>query len=223
MASTLVAPARSKRLEDPLEYLPCSRTAAYKKSEIIYTHGEATKNLYLILAGKVKITRQAEDGTQSLVDIYHTDEFFGEAALLRPATRSEEAQTVEQTRLMMWTSEEVEDAVSKRPPLAVALLQVFSQRLSDFTSRIQSLSADGTDARLARSLVHFAGRFGTVEDDGGVRMMPFTHELLAQYVGTSREIITLYMNQFRRQGYVQYSRKSMLLYRDALREWLQRN
>ncbi len=31
-------------------------------------------------------------------------------------------------------------------------------------------------------------------------MMPLTHELLSQYVGTSREIVTHYMNQFRRQG-----------------------
>ena len=85
--------------------------------------------------------------------------------------RSEEAQTVEKTRLMMRTSAEVEDAVIKRPPLAVALLQVFSQRLSNFTNRIQSLPADGTDARLARSPVHFAGRFGTVEDDGGVSVI----------------------------------------------------
>ena len=57
-------------------------------------------------------------------------------------------------------------------------------------------------------------------DDGSVQMIPFTHELLSQYVGTSREIVTHYMNQFRRQGYLRYSRKGIMLYRDALREWL---
>ena len=46
-------------------------------------------------------------------------------------------------------------------------------------------------------------------------MIPFTHELLSQYVGTSREIVTHYMNQFRRQGYLRYSRKGILLHRDA--------
>jgi hypothetical protein len=40
-------------------------------------------------------------------------------------------------------------------------------------------------------------------------MIPFTHELLSQYVGTSREIVTHYMNQFRRQGYLRYSRKRL--------------
>jgi CRP-like cAMP-binding protein len=39
-------------------------------------------------------------------------------------------------------------------------------------------------------------------------------------VGTSREIVTHYMNQFRRQGYLRYSRKGIILYHDAFKEWL---
>ena len=53
--------------------------------------------------------------------------------------------------------------------------------------------------------------------------MPFTHELLSQYVGTSREIVTHYMNQLRRQGYLKYSRKGISLNREALRDWLRRD
>ena len=51
-------------------------------------------------------------------------------------------------------------------------------------------------------------------------MLPLTHELLSQYVGTSREVVTQYMNQFRRQGYLRYSRKSIILYRAPFREFL---
>jgi hypothetical protein len=39
-------------------------------------------------------------------------------------------------------------------------------------------------------------------------------------VGTSREIVTHYMNTFRRQGYLRYSRKGILIYRDAMKDWL---
>jgi CRP-like cAMP-binding protein len=62
-----------------------------------------------------------------------------------------------------------------------------------------------------------------VEEDGSVRMTPFTHELLSQYVGTSREIVTQYMNQFRRQGYLKYSHKGIVLYREAFRDWLRQD
>jgi hypothetical protein len=97
------------------------------------------------------------------------------------------------------------------------------QRTIDFTHRIESFSVDNIARRLARSLIRFSERLGTPEDDGSIRMVPFTHELLSQYVGTSREIVTHYMNQFRRQGYLRYSRKGIILYRDAFKEWLRQN
>jgi len=50
--------------------------------------------------------------------------------------------------------------------------------------------------------------------------MPFTHDLLSRYVGTSREIITQYMNRFRKQGYLSYSRQGILLHRDTLQSLL---
>ena len=108
----------------------------------------------------------------------------------------------------------------RRPKLAVALLQILVQRTIEFTHRIESFSVDNIARRLARSLIRFSERLGAEAEDGSVRMVPFTHELLSQYVGTSREIVTHYMNQFRRQGYLKYSRKEVVLYRDAFKEYL---
>lgn len=121
---------------------------------------------------------------------------------------------------MTWTATEIEEIIMKRPKLAIALLQILVQRTIDFGHRIESFSVDNIARRLARSLIRFSERLGVEEEDGSVRMVPFTHELLSQYVGTSREIVTHYMNQFRRQGYLKYSRKGIVLYREAFREWL---
>ena len=176
-----------------------------------------------MIDGKVKVSRLADDGHQVVVDIYQPDEFFGESAFLNLPHRSEQATALENTKLMTWTTAEIEDIVMKRPRLAVALLQILVQRTIDFTHRIESFSVDNIARRLARSLIRFSERLGARRRTASVRMVPFTHELLSQYVGTSREIVTHYMNQFRRQGYLRYSRKGIILYRDAFREWLRQN
>jgi CRP/FNR family transcriptional regulator len=124
---------------------------------------------------------------------------------------------------MTWTAPEIEEIIARRPRLAVALLQILVQRTLDFTHRIESFSVDNIARRLARSLIRFSERLGVPEADGAVRMTPFTHELLSQYVGTSREIVTHYMNQFRRQGFLRYSRKGIILYREAFQNWLREN
>ena len=61
---------------------------------------------------------------------------------------------------------------------------------------------------------------GDPEEDGSVRMFPLTHALLSEDIGTTREIVSKYMNQFRKQGYLQYSRKGIVLHRDAFHNWL---
>jgi len=195
----------------------------YRKGQTIYNQDQPSTSLYLVIDGKVKVVRLADDGHQVVVDIYQADEFFGESAFLSLPHRSEQATVLEDARLMAWGTQEIEEIVMKRPRLAVALLQIQVQRTLDMTERIESFSADNIARRLARSLIRFSERLGTVETDGSVRMSAFTHELLSQYVGTSREIVTHYMNQFRRMGYLQYSRRGIVMYRDAFQEWLRQS
>jgi len=223
MASSPTAFAPHKSLEDPLAHLPCSTIVEYRKGQTIYNQDQPSTSLYLVIEGKVKVVRLADDGHQVVVDIYQSDEFFGESAFLSLPHRSEQSTALEDTKLMAWGTQEIEDIVMKRPRLAVALLQIQVQRTLDMTQRIESFSADNISRRLARSLIRFSERLGTVEADGAIHMAAFTHELLSQYVGTSREIVTHYMNQFRRMGYSQYSRRGIVLYRDAFVQWLRQN
>ena len=212
--------AHQRALEDPLLHLPCSIIVEFNKGQMIYNQDQPSTSIYLVIDGKVKVCRLADDGRQVVVDIYQPDEFFGESAFLGLTQRSEIAVALENTKVMTWTTNEIEEITMKRPKLAIALLQLLVQRSMDFGYRIESFSVDNIARRLARTLIRFSERLGSKNDDGSVQMIPFTHELLSQYVGTSREIVTHYMNQFRRQGYLRYSRKGIMLYRDALREWL---
>lgn len=214
------APQQPRPLEDPLAHLPCSTILEYRKGQTIYSREQPSGGIFLVIDGKVKVCRLADDGRQVVVDIYQPDEFFGESAFLGSAQRSELAVALESTKVMTWTTGEIEDVATRRPRLAIALLQLLVQRSMDFGSRIESFSVDNISRRLARALIRFSERLGHEGENGSVQMIPFTHELLSQYVGTSREIVTHYMNQFRREGYLTYSRKGIVLHRDALTEWL---
>ena len=214
---------QQRSLEDPLAHLPCSTILEYKKGQTIYDQDQPSSSIYLVIGGKVKVCRVADDGRQVVVDIYQADEFFGESAFLGNPNRAELAVALEGTKLMTWSTAEIEEISTRRPKLAIALMQLLVQRSVAFAERIESFSVDNIARRLARTLIRFSDRLGLRSDDGSIQMIPFTHELLSQYVGTSREIVTHYMNLFRRQGYLRYSRKGIMLYRDAMKEWLREN
>jgi CRP-like cAMP-binding protein len=110
----------------------------------------------------------------------------------------------------------------RRPRLAVSLMQLMAQRSIYFAQRIVSFSRDTIDRRVARALIRFSERFGTKADDGSICMPPFTHEVLSQYVGTTRETLSHSMIQFRLKGFIKYSRREIILY-GSLREWTNQN
>src|ERR1035438_7335104 len=91
MASITVRIATQKVLEDPLALLPCSSIAEFKKGQLIYNQDQPSTNIYLVIEGKVKVSRMGDDGRQVVVDIYQPDEFFGESAFLDLPQRSEQA------------------------------------------------------------------------------------------------------------------------------------
>jgi len=220
MASSTTSLASKTRIEDVLAHLPVSSTTEYGKGQVIYGPDSPSTSIYLVVTGKVEISHMAADGSQVLLEIVRPDELFGESAFLDPSRCSERATAVENAKVMTWAISDMEGLVTKRPRLAVALLQILAQRNAESARRIESFAIDSIEQRLARSLLRFSERLGTLEEDGSERMMPFTHALLSRYVGTSREIVTHYMNRFRKQGYVSYSRDGIYLYRDALKTML---
>jgi CRP/FNR family transcriptional regulator len=170
----------------------------------------------------VKVSSSLDDGTVSVVDIYTTDEYFGEGGLLGKFQREESAVALESVSLMSWTAGEIEEQVERIPKLGMALLRMMVQRCVEFEERVQSLALEKTTERVARSLLRFAERWGEPQADGSVRIPPLTHQLLSEYVGTSREIVTFQMNHLRSRGYMSYSRKGINVQSESLREYVDR-
>lgn len=216
---TLAQETPETRIEDVLAHLPMSRISEYGTGQVIYGPECPSSSIYLLVAGKVRISQLAAR-TEVLHDIIRPEEIFGESAFLDSRNASERAIAAEKCKVMSWEVADMEKLVTNRPRLAVALMQIFAHRSAQAAIRIESFATDNIEQRLARSLLRFSERLGTLEPGGTERMMPLTHVLLSQYVGTSREIITHYMNRFRDKGYIQYSRRGIVLYRDDLKSVL---
>jgi CRP/FNR family cyclic AMP-dependent transcriptional regulator len=203
---------------DALEYLPCSALQQFARGQVIYDQNQTSDAFYLIMDGKVKVTRSAESRTV-LVDIYQQDEFFGESTFIG-SRHIERATALEPVRAMVWPVDQINLLCMDRPKLGIALLQFLVKRMKDIEGRIESLALDGIQRRLGRTLLRFSERFGEATSDGKVSMDSLTHQLLAEYVGTSREIVSHFMNEFRNTGHVEYSRRTTVVNTAGLTEWL---
>lgn len=210
----------SREFEDALMYLPRKSLTSFRKGQVIFDEHYPPVAMHLILKGRVKVTIPFHDGSESVVDIFSTDDFLGESALLGSYRYSGRAVALDNVSLMSWTANEIEEQSERQPKLGIALIHMLVQRELDYQDRLQSFALDKTPERVVRSLLRFADRLGAPGEDDCINIPPLTHQVLAEYVGTTREIITLQMNQLRHKGLLRYSRKGIQIYAQALRDHL---
>ena len=206
--------------EDPLTYLPRKPVQEFAKRRVIYDQHQPSDSLYVVILGRVKITTTAEDGFETIGRIVCSEGLFGEASLIGQPTRTESAVALDNVTLMSWSRSDIEQQIEREPRLGIALAQYMVRQCIELQDRIESMAVYKTPERVMLSLVQLASTLGTPMPDGSTRIASLTHHTIADYVGTSREIVTFQMNRLRRQGLLRYSRKFIDVYSPAMQQML---
>jgi len=206
--------------EDPLTYLPRKSVQEFAKGRTIYDAQQPNDHLFVVILGRVKISNTADDGCQTVGRIVCAEGLFGESCLIGSGSRSESAVALDTATLMSWSREEIERQIERVPRLGVALSQFLVRECISLQDRIESMAIYKTPERVMLALVQLAGDLGTPMADGAIRVGSLTHHTIAEYVGTSREIVTFQMNRLRRLGLIRYSRRFIDIYSQAMKEQL---
>ncbi|MBZ5727058.1 MAG: Crp/Fnr family transcriptional regulator [Acidobacteriia bacterium] len=206
--------------EDPLTYLPRKPAQEVPKGRTIYDGQRPSDGLYVVILGRVKIVSASEDGCQTIGRIVCAEGLFGESALLGQTKRSTSAVAIDNVTLMAWSREEIEQQIEQEPRLGIALSQYLVRQCLALQDRIESMAIHKTPERVMLALVQLAADLGTPQPDGSMQIGSLTHHTIADYVGTSREIVTFQMNRLRRLGLLRYSRKHIDIYSLAIQDTL---
>jgi CRP/FNR family transcriptional regulator, cyclic AMP receptor protein len=194
-------------VEDPLTYLPRKSVQEFTRRRVIYDAQQPTGYLYLVILGRVTVRLNSEDGCQTIARIVCADGIFGESALIGSAARQESAVALDDVTAMAWSREEIEMQIEREPRLGLALAQYLVRQCIELQDRIESLAVHKTPERIMLALAQLAVSMGTAMPDDATRIPAITHHTLAEYVGTSREIVTFQLNRLRRKGCLRYTRK----------------
>jgi CRP/FNR family transcriptional regulator, cyclic AMP receptor protein len=205
--------------EDPLTYLPRKSVQEFAKGRVIYSPQQPTEKLHLVVLGRVKVSSKAEDGNEIISRIICPEGLFGESVLVG-GRESESAVALDGATLISWTREEIEQQVEREPRLGLALTQYLVRQCIALQDRIESMAVHKTPERVMMALSQLARTAGKPLPDGTTRLGSLTHRTLAEYVGTSREIVTFQMNRLRRLGLIRYTRRYIDIYTHAIEEML---
>jgi len=181
------------------------------RGERLFSEGDTGDKLYIILSGKIKLTKAAPDGRENLLSVHGPGEMFGELSLFDPIPRTSSATAVTDAQLAGIAHDDLRAWLSTRPEVAMHLLQALAQRLR----RINEVKADlvftDVPGRVAKALLDLSDRFGVQTPDGVQVNHDLTQEELAQLVGASRETVNKALADFAARGWIQLAAKSVLV------------
>jgi CRP/FNR family transcriptional regulator, cyclic AMP receptor protein len=209
--------------QDPLDFLARKRVEDFAKGRLIYGVEKPSNGLYVVILGRVKVSTTADDGCHTLSRMVHAPGLFGEPSLVGPTDHRESATTLDNVTLMSWSREEIELQIEREPRLGIALSRYMVRECLELQDRIESMATHKTPERVMLALLQLAADLGTPTPEGATRVAALTHQTIAEFVGTSREIVTSQMNRLRRLGLCRYSRKFIDVYSPALREHLKQH
>lgn len=193
----------------------------FHRNEVIYHLDDLAQEIYLINSGRVKITRISLSGKEKIIDIYEAGDFFGELCLCENSRRTDQAAALNEVIVLSFKVNELLRVISKKPEATLELLMLFCQRLPEAQAQIETLAFDNIPRRLAKEFLKMS-RESSEKVALGIRVRQnLTHEELSQLVGTSREIVTTIMNQFRREGLIVYTRKNLVVNRVRMERYIE--
>jgi CRP-like cAMP-binding protein len=174
----------------------------------VFAQGDPAPTVMYVEEGAVRMSVLSPNGKEAIVAMLHPGHFFGEACLAGQSTRMATAMTIRRSTLRAIPRDEMIRHLHLKP----AFLDRFIAHMVKRNIRIEQDLIDqlfnSSEKRLARALL-LLGRSGEDVDAQGCVIPKITQELLAEMVGTTRARINLFMNKFRRLGFVEYKSSSM--------------
>ena len=183
----------------------------YQRDAVIFFESDPGDAMFMITAGRVKVTILSDDGREIILSILSDRDFFGEMALLDNEPRSATAIAVQETEVAVIHQKDFLSIVEKRPRVAINLLSALSDRLRKANHQIGSLALLDVYGRVAGVLLEMARDTGIRLKDGRIRFRRPTHQEIANMIGATRETVSRTISDLHRQGYIEIAGKNVII------------
>jgi CRP/FNR family transcriptional regulator, cyclic AMP receptor protein len=173
---------------------------SYRKNQVIFLEEDTGSYMYIVIAGKVKVTKSTAGGKETLLAIHRAGDFFGEMALLDGKTSPATVSAIEDCKIVTVSKTDFNNFLMRNDKIVRQIIQVLCLRLRQVWGQVQSLNYSSADSRIRSGILQLAKRHGVPDARGIIVDLKITHQELAEMVGTSRETVTRTLARLQKQG-----------------------
>lgn len=166
----------------------------FKKDQVIYYDGDKGNGLYLILKGRVKTVKLANDGRELMTAIHSAEEYLGVNALLSNEAYTDTATTLEDSQLCLIPKDQLDNLLNLYPDIAREFIKLLSNHIRDREEQLLQLAYNSVRKRMADTLVRLHKQQG-----GDFKI---SREDLAAMAGVATETVSRTLTDFKDENLI---------------------
>ncbi len=168
--------------------------------KIFYQPEDTSEVLFILKKGRVQLYRISPEGKKLVVDTIEAGSIFGEMAIIGQQMHNTFAESLEECLLCVMSRHDVERLILSKPSVALRIMDLMANRLREAEARMEDMAFKSIPARLAALLLR-------LRENQGDKIFGYSHQDLADAVGTYRETTTQTLNKFKADKLISIGRK----------------
>ncbi|MEO1251421.1 MAG: Crp/Fnr family transcriptional regulator [Pseudomonadota bacterium] len=190
--------------DDQLEgLLSAARATVFSSRKQIFAQGDESDCLYIILSGRIKISVYSDAGKETVLAFIGENEILGEMGVFDGGARSASATTLDETRAMRLSRQDIVNFLKDNPSVALHIIAALSQRLRETNKHLEDIATLPGAPRLARALLRLSELYGSDQEDGSVRIdIKVSQGNLGAHAGLMRENVNRQMKVWQSEGVI---------------------
>jgi CRP-like cAMP-binding protein len=184
----------------------------FAKNENLYSPGDHSNCIYFVKKGRIKIYYYNDYKAESIKAILSAGEIFGELALSGEEKRSEYAMAMDRgTMVYCCTYEDMLDIMEKNPGVSLHVVRLIGLRMLKMERKVELFVLKDARQRVIEFLRDAAEWKGKKVGTETLIETPLTHSDLAKLIGLSRQMLTVLLNELKRENIIYFDRRRILI------------
>ena len=174
----------------------------YQKGSRLFIEGQPAEGVFLLCSGRVKLTTHSRHGKALILGIATPGEVLGLHATVSNSLHETTAEVIEPCQVNFVKKCDFQRFLEQNADAGINAMRQMSLQYSLAFAQIRSLALSTNVAeKLARLLLGWSE--GRISNNGSIHMkVTFSHEEMAEMIGTSRETVTRLLKSFRDQDLI---------------------
>jgi len=179
------------------------KVVEFARKATIFAQGAPAKTVMYIQQGGVKLSVVNGVGKEAVVAMLGPGDFFGEGCLAGQSVRIGLAAAVTPTTITVIDKNDMIRLLHVDHEFSDGFISYMLTRNIRIEADLVDQLFNSTEKRLARALLLLA-RYG--KEDVPQKLLPkISQETLAETIGTTRSRVNLFMNKFKKLGFIKYN------------------